>query len=111
VVIIKGKEKSMAKLIIKELGILLSVNPTDKTKDDVTWMWRKKYEGFLGIIHVYKSESKYPDKHFIAIYDVNLHCLKTSTGELSQEGDILKLTTVNSIYTFKTINIDGKENE
>ena len=48
----------MAKLVSKHFGMLLSVEPTEKSKDDNTWSWRKKYEGFLGIIHVYQSQHK-----------------------------------------------------
>ncbi len=101
----------MAKLISKHFGILVSVEPTEKTKDDNTWSWRKKYEGFLGIIHIYQSQRKDPNKHFIAICDIDLNCLETSIGELTYKSNLLTLTTQNSIYIFKLIDIEKKDGE
>ena len=98
----------MAKLINKHFGMIVSIEPTEKTKDDATWLWRKDYEGFLGIMHIYKSERKCPEKHFIAICDIDLNGLETSIGELKGKDNILTLTTTNSIYTFKIVNIDGR---
>ena len=101
----------MVKLISKHFGILVSVEPTEKTKDDNTWSWRKKYEGFLGIIHIYQSQRKDPNKHFIAICDIDLNCLETSIGELTHKSNLLTLTTRNSIYIFKLIDIEKKDGE
>ena len=101
----------MAKLVSKHFGMLLSVEPTEKTKDDKTWSWRKKYEGFLGIIHVYQSQHKSLNKHFIAICDIDLNCLETSIGELTYKSNLLTLTTRNSIYIFKLIDTKEKDGE
>lgn len=101
----------MAKLVSKHFGMLLSVEPTEKTKDDKTWSWRKKYEGFLGIIHVYQSQHRSLNKHFIAICDIDLNCLETSSGELTHRSNILTLTTRNSIYIFKLIDIEERDSE
>lgn len=101
----------MAKLVSKHFGMLLSVEPTEKSKDDTAWNWRKKYEGFLGIIHIYQSQRKDPNNHFIAICDIDLNCLETSVGELTYKSNLLTLTTRNSIYIFKLIDTKEKDGE
>ena len=45
----------MPKLINKHFGMIVSVEPTEKTKDDGSWIWRKDYEGFMGVISIYES--------------------------------------------------------
>ena len=45
----------MPKLINKHFGMIVSVEPTEKSKDDESWIWRKDYEGFIGVISIYES--------------------------------------------------------
>ena len=49
------KEKDMPKLINKHFCMIVSVEPTEKTKNDESWIWRKDYEGFMGVISIYES--------------------------------------------------------
>ena len=46
----------MQKLINKHFGMIISVEPTEKTKDDESWIWRKDYEDFIGVISIYESQ-------------------------------------------------------
>ena len=99
----------MAKLISKHFGIITSIQPTEWARNMEEWAWRKKYENFLGIIHIYQSRDKQPDKHFIAIYDVDQDGLTTGVGELTYEGETIILITKNSKYTFRLLEINGKD--
>ena len=58
------KEKDMPKLIDKHFGMIVSVKPTEKSKDDESWIWRKDYEGFIGVISIYESQSVSKGQHF-----------------------------------------------
>ena len=96
----------MPRLINKHFGIIVSVEPTEKTKDDESWIWRKDYEGFIGIIEVYESQRLSRGQHFIIAYD-NTRYVKTSVGtltytEISNQRFII-LKTTNSGYTIKLI--------
>ena len=99
----------MAKLISKHFGIITSIQPTEWARNMEEWAWRKKYENFLGIIHIYQSRDKQPDKHFIAIYDVDQDGLTTGVGDLTYEGETITLITKNSKYTFRLLEINGKD--
>lgn len=101
----------MAKLIRKHFGKVVSVEPTAPSDIDSEWSWRKAYEGFYGIIHVYQSERRFPGKYFIVIYDIELHYLKTSAGELITDGNRVTLITKNSKYTFERLDIQETEGE
>ena len=106
-VVKQRKEKNMAKLINKHFGMIVSVEPTEKTKDDESWIWRKDYEGFVGIVNVYESQHKFPRKHFIVVHDVEMRYIKTETGILTyikiMDEKFITLNTVNSIYTIKIL--------
>ena len=96
----------MPKLIDKHFGMIISVEPTEKTKDDESWIWRKNYEGFIGVISIYESQSVTKGQHFIIAYD-NTRYVKTSVGTLTYT-EILNqrfiiLKTTNSVYTIKLI--------
>jgi len=54
----------MPRLIDKYFGMIVSVEPTEKTKDDGSWIWRKDYEGFMGVISIYESQSVSKGQHF-----------------------------------------------
>ena len=54
----------MPRLINKHFGMIVSVKPTEKTKDDECWIWRKDYEGFMGVISIYESQSVSKGQHF-----------------------------------------------
>ena len=99
----------MAKLISKHFGIITSIQPTEWARNMEEWAWRKKYENFLGIIHIYQSRDKQLDKHFIAIYDVDQDGLTTGVGELTYEGETITLITKNSKYTFRLLDINRKD--
>jgi len=46
------KEKDMPKLIDKYFGMIVSVEPTEKSEDNESWIWRKDYEDFIGVIQL-----------------------------------------------------------
>ena len=54
----------MPRLINKHFGMIVSVKLTEKTKDDESWIWRKDYEGFMGVISIYESQSVSKGQHF-----------------------------------------------
>ena len=95
----------MARLINKHFGMIVSVEPTEKSKDDEGWIWRKDYEGVIGIVNVYESQHKFPGKHFIVVHDVEMRYIKTGTGILTYtkiiNENFITLNTTNSIYTIK----------
>ena len=94
----------MPKLINKHFGMIVSVEPTEKTKNDESWIWRKDYEGFMGVISTYESQSVAKGQHFIVMNN-DTRYIRTSVGKLTYTS-ILKeqfiiLETTNSIYTIK----------
>ena len=104
----------MPKLINKHFGMIVSVEPTEKSKDDESWIWRKDYEVFIGIIDVYESQHLSKRKHFIIAYNDERY-IKTSVGTLTYT-EILNerfivLKTANSIYTIKLIGTNEKDGE
>ena len=101
----------MAKLIQKTFGKLISVEPTGERVEDVAWGWRKKFEDFYGVLHIYQSQHKHPGKYFIALYDIELQYLKTSAGELIAESNRIILITKNSKYTFEYLEQQEKDGE
>ncbi len=101
----------MAKLIRKHFGKLVSVEPNTPSGIDKEWSWRKAYEGFYGIIHVYESRHRFSGKHFIVIYDIDFDYLKTGVGELTYEGKRILLNTRNSRYAFTYIDLEKKDGD
>ena len=96
----------MPKLIDKHFGMIVSVEPTDKSKNDESWIWRKDYEGFMGVISIYESRSVSKGQHFIVVNN-DTRYIRTSVGKLtytriSNESFII-LETTNSVYTIKLI--------
>ena len=94
----------MPKLINKHFGMIVSVEPTEKSKNDDGWLWRKDYEGFIGVISIYESQSVAKGQHFIVMNN-DTRYIRTSVGKLTYTS-ILKeqfiiLETTNSIYTIK----------
>ena len=94
----------MAKLINKHFGMIISVEPTEKTKDDGSWIWRKDYEGFMGVISIYESQSVAKGQHFIVVNN-DMRYIKTGTGTLTytkiMDEKFITLNTTNSVYTIK----------
>ena len=94
----------MPKLIDKHFGMIVSVEPTDKSKNDESWIWRKDYEGFMGVISIYESQSK--GQHFV-ILNNDTRYIKTGTGTLTytkiMDENFITLNTTNSIYTIKIL--------
>ena len=104
----------MPKLINKHFGMIVSVESTEKTKDDESWIWRKDYGGFIGIVNVYKSQRLSRGQHFIIAYG-DTRYVKTSVGTLTYT-EILNqrfiiLKTTNSVYTIKLLGTNGKDGE
>ena len=94
----------MPRLINKHFGMIVSVKPTEKTKDDEGWIWRKDYEGFMGVISIYESQCMAKGQHFIVMNN-DTRYIRTGVGKLMYTS-ILKeqfiiLETTNSIYTIK----------
>ena len=96
----------MAKLINKHFGIIVSVEPTEKTKDDESWIWRKDYEGFMGVITIYESQRISKGNHFIVVNNDTIY-IKTGEGTLTytkiMDENFISLNTTNSIYTIKIL--------
>ena len=105
----KRKEIFMAELIKIRYGRLVSVEPRAPSAISQAWNWRKEFEGFCGVMHIYQSQRNYPGKHFIVIYDIEQNHLKTGAGDLIYNGNRITLTTKNSIYTFECIEIKRKD--
>ncbi|MBQ9749566.1 MAG: hypothetical protein IJV87_03150 [Clostridia bacterium] len=99
----------MAELIKIQYGRVVSVEPCNPSAISQAWNWRKEFEGFCGVMHIYQSQRKYLGKHFIVMYDIEQNHLKTGAGDLIYNGKRITLTTKNSIYTFECIEIKRKE--
>ena len=96
----------MPKLIDKHFGMIISVEPTEKTKDDESWIWRKDYEGFIGVISIYESQCMAKGQHFIVMNN-DTRYIRTSVGKLTYtrilNESFIILETTNSVYTIKLI--------
>ena len=96
----------MPKLIEKHYGMIVSVEPTDKSKNDESWIWRKDYEGFMGVISIYESQSVAKGQHFIVMNN-DTRYIRTSVGKLTYtrilNESFIILETTNSVYTIKLI--------
>ena len=96
----------MAKLINKHFGMIVSVEPTEKSKDNEGWIWRKDYEGFIGVISIYESQSVAKGQHFIVVNN-DTRYIRTSVGKLTYtrilNESFIILETTNSVYTIKLI--------
>ena len=96
----------MPKLIDKHFGMIVSVEPTDKSKNDESWIWRKDYEGFIGVITIYESQRISKGNHFIVVNN-DTRYIKTGTGTLTytkiMDEKFITLNTTNSVYTIKLI--------
>ena len=94
----------MARLINKHFGMIVSVEPTEKSKDDEGWIWRKDYEGFVGIVNMYESQRVSKGEHFIVVNN-DTRYIRTGVGKLKYTSILnerfIILETTNSIYTIK----------
>ena len=94
----------MPRLINKHFGMIISVEPTEKSKDDEGWIWRKDYEGFMGVISIYESQCVTKGQHFIVMNN-DTRYIRTSVGKLTYtrilNESFIILETTNSIYTIK----------
>ena len=104
----KRRENDMAELIKKQYGRVVSVELRNPSEICQERNWRKEFEGFCGVMHIYQSQHKSPGKHYIVIYDIAKNYLKTGAGDLVECKNRITLTTKNSIYTFESINIERK---
>lgn len=64
------------------------------------WNWREEYVALRGILFILKSEKKHPGKYFIRFMNSE-YDLITRCGEIVTKGNIINLTTQNSIYEFE----------
>ena len=96
----------MPKLIDKHFGMIISVEPTGKSKDNEGWIWRKDYEGFMGVISIYESQSVSKGQHFIVMNN-DTRYIKTGVGKITYtrilNESFIILETTNSVYTIKLI--------
>ena len=96
----------MPKIIEKHFGMIVSVEPTEKSKDNESWIWRKDYEGFIGVITIYESQRISKGNHFIVVNN-DTRYIKTGTGTLTytkiMDEKFITLNTTNSVYTIKLI--------
>ena len=96
----------MPKLIDKHFGMIVSVEPTEKTKDDESWICRKDYEDFIGVISIYESQRISKGNHFIVVNN-DTRYIKTGTGTLTytkiMDENFITLNTTNSVYTIKIL--------
>ena len=96
----------MPKLINKHFGMIVSVEPTEKSIDDESWIWRKDYEGFVGVISIYESQRISKGNHFIVVNN-DTRYIKTGTGTFTytkiMDEKFITLNTTNSVYTIKLI--------
>ena len=96
----------MPKLIDKHFGMIVSVEPTEKSEDNESWIWRKDYEGFIGVITIYESQRISKGNHFIVVNN-DTRYIRTSVGKLTYtkilNEDFITLETTNSVYTIKII--------
>ena len=94
----------MPRLINKHFGMIVSVEPTDKSKNDESWIWRKDYEGVIGVISIYESQSVAKGQHFIVMNN-DTRYIKTGVGKITYtrilNESFIILETTNSIYTIK----------
>ena len=96
----------MPKLINKHFGMIVSVEPADKSKNDESWIWRKDYEGFIGVISIYESQCMATGQHFIVMNN-DTRYIKTGVGKITYtrilNESFIILETTNSVYTIKLI--------
>ena len=96
----------MPKLIDKYFGMIVSVEPTDKSKNDESWIWRKDYEGFIGVISIYESQRLSRGQRFIVVNN-DTRYIRTGVGKLTYtrilNESFIILETTNSVYTIKLI--------
>ena len=96
----------MAKLINKHFGMIISVEPTEKTKDDGSWIWRKDYEDFIGVISIYESQRLSRGQRFIVMNN-DTRYIRTGVGKLTYtrilNEEFIILETTKSVYTIKLI--------
>ena len=96
----------MPKIIEKHFGMIVSVESTEKSKDDESWIWRKDYEGFMGVISIYESQSVSKGQHFIVMSN-DTRYIKTGVGKITYtrilNESFIILETTNSVYTIKLI--------
>ena len=96
----------MPKLIDKHFGMIISVEPTEKTEDDESWLWRKDYEGFIGVISIYESQCVAKGQHFIVVNN-DTRYIRTGVGKLTYTSilneSFIILETTNSVYTIQLI--------
>ena len=96
----------MPKLIDKYFGMIVSVEPTDKSKNDESWIWRKDYEGFIGVIGIYESQRLSRGQRFIVVNN-DTRYIRTGVGKLIYtrilNEEFIILETTNSVYTIKLI--------
>ena len=96
----------MPKLIDKHFGMIISVEPTEKSKNDESWIWRKDYEDFIGVISIYESQRLSRGQRFIVMNN-DTRYIRTGVGKLTYtrilNEEFIILETTKSVYTIKLI--------
>ena len=86
--------------------MIISVEPMEKTKDDGSWIWRKDYEDFMGVISIYESQRLSRGQRFIVMNN-DTRYIRTGVGKLTYtkilNEEFIILETTNSVYTIKLI--------
>ena len=63
----KRRENDMAELIKKQYGRVVSVELRNPSEICQERNWRKEFEGFCGVMHIYQSQHKSPYIYFFVI--------------------------------------------
>lgn len=92
----------MPRLINKHFGMMVSVEPTEKSKDNEGWIWRKDYDDFIEVISIYESQCVAKGQYFIVVNN-DTRYIRTGIGKLTYTKQFITLETANSIYTIKLI--------
>lgn len=92
----------------KTIGPALLISATDrKGKEYPEDDWRQRHIGRLGILHLFKS-SKGMHYYAVSVY-LNGDYFSTSRIEDIEEGEIMKITTQNSVYYFMPYDLEDAE--
>lgn len=96
----------MAK-IIKEYGLVKCIDVVPASDEaEVEWStWRRDYVGRKnGLLNLYESQQKYPGEKFLVFFGNKAPWeLKTSYGELIEDGEQIIFLTRNTRYVFRKL--------
>ncbi len=103
----------MANLIKRAFGRF--VNCVDRNTGRPYTDWRAEYYGCNGIIKLGESEHKHPGWRFVYFYPyvegAKQPWFNTPTAEYQEDGNMITLTSQNSIWTFEFGEFDMTEDQ